>query len=79
MFVSGFTIVRNAVRYDYPVVEAIQSILPICDEVIVLVGNSEDDTLALIESIGSDKIKIHHSVWDDSLRQGGIVLAIETY
>jgi glycosyltransferase involved in cell wall biosynthesis len=78
MFVSGFTIVRNAVRYDYPVVEAIQSILPICDEVIVLVGNSEDDTLALIEGIVSDKIKIHHSIWDESLRQGGKVLAVET-
>jgi len=78
MFVSGFTIVRNAVKYDYPVVESINSLLPICDEVIVLIGQSEDQTLALIESIQSDKIKIHHSVWDDSLREGGKVLAIET-
>ncbi len=78
MFVSGFTIVRNAVKYDYPVVESILSLLPICDEVIVLIGQSEDQTLALIESIQSDKIKIHHSVWDDSLREGGKVLAIET-
>jgi hypothetical protein len=78
MFVSGFTIVRNAVKYDYPVVESILSLLPICDEVIVLIGQSEDQTLALIESIQSDKIKIHHSVWDDTLREGGKVLAIET-
>lgn len=78
MFVSGFTIVRNALKYDYPVVESILSILPICDEVIVLVGQSEDNTLSLIEGIGSDKIKIHHSVWDDTLREGGKVLAIET-
>ncbi len=78
MFVSGFTIVRNALKYDYPVVESIQSLLPICDEVIVLVGQSSDDTLQLIQSIGSEKIKIHHSVWDDSLREGGKVLAIET-
>ncbi|OYU96618.1 MAG: glycosyl transferase [Bacteroidetes bacterium B1(2017)] len=78
MFVSGFTIVRNALKYDYPVVESICSILPFCDEVIVLVGKSEDDTLALIESIGSDKIKIHHSIWDDTLREGGRILAIET-
>jgi len=34
--------------------------------------------LRLIESIGSSKIKIHHSTWDDSLREGGRVLAVET-
>lgn len=78
MFVSGFTIVRNAQKYDYPVVEAITSILPLCDEVVVLVGKSEDDTLGLIQSINSDKIRIEHSVWDDSLREGGKVLAVET-
>jgi glycosyltransferase involved in cell wall biosynthesis len=78
MFVSGFTIIRNASKYDYPVLESIQSILPICDEVIVLVGKSDDNTLELIQSIQSDKIKIHHSVWDDTLREGGKVLAVET-
>jgi hypothetical protein len=78
MFVSGFTIVRNAIKYDYPVVESICSILPLCNEVIVLVGESSDDTLGLIQSIGSEKIKIHHSIWDESLRKGGKVLAVET-
>jgi glycosyltransferase involved in cell wall biosynthesis len=78
MKVSGFTFVRNAVKFDYPVVESITSILPVCDEVVVAVGNSEDETLALIESIDSPKIKIIHSVWDDSLREGGKVLAVET-
>lgn len=78
MKVSGFTIIRNAVKYDYPVREAILSILPLCDEMIVLIGNSDDDTLQLIQSINSNKIKIHHSVWDDSLRAGGKVLAVET-
>jgi len=78
MKVSGFTFVKNAIKYDYPIVEAITSILPICDEVVVAVGNSEDDTLALIKAIGSDKIKIIETVWDDSLREGGKVLAVET-
>jgi len=78
MHVSGFTIVRNAIKYDYPIKEAILSILPLCDEVVVSVGNSEDDTLGLIRSIPSNKIKIIESVWDDSLREGGKVLAIET-
>jgi len=78
MKISGFTLVRNAVKFDYPVVEAITSILPLCDEFIVCLGQSDDDTEKLIQSIPSDKIKIVPSVWDDSLRQGGRVLAVET-
>ncbi|MFZ4740455.1 MAG: hypothetical protein ACOYLE_04770 [Bacteroidales bacterium] len=78
MKVAGFSFVRNAIKYDYPIIEAITSILPICDEFIVAVGNSEDDTLELIKSIASDKIKIIETIWDDSLREGGQVLAKET-
>lgn len=78
MKVAGFTFVRNAQKYDYPIVEAITSILPICDYFVVAVGNSEDDTLTLIQSIPSDKIKIIETIWDDSLREGGRVLAVET-
>jgi hypothetical protein len=76
--VVGFTFIRNAVKYDYPIVEAIRSILPLCDEVIVSVGNSEDATENLISSVHSQKIKIYHSKWDDSLKEGGSVLAEET-
>ncbi|HQQ97732.1 MAG TPA: glycosyltransferase family 2 protein [Cyclobacteriaceae bacterium] len=78
MKVCGFTIVRNAIKLDYPVVEAIKSILPLCDVVHVLVGKSEDDTLGLVRSIGSDKIRIAESIWDDSQREGGRTLALET-
>lgn len=78
MKVAGFTIIRNAIKFDYPVVEAITSILPICDEFIVAVGNSEDETLQLIKNINSPKLKIIETVWDDTLREGGKVLAIET-
>ncbi len=78
MKVAGFTFVRNAIKYDYPIVEAITSILPLCDEVVVAVGQSEDDTLGLIKSIASPKINIIETIWDDSLRSGGKVLAVET-
>ena|SRR5690606_29662445 len=78
MQISGFTFVRNAIKYDYPVVESITSILPVVDEFIVSVGNSDDQTLSLIQSINSPKIKIVESVWDDNLREGGRVLAVET-
>jgi len=78
MKISGFTIIRNAVANDYPIVEAITSILPIVDEMIVLVGDSSDGTRDLILSIGNDKIKLFDSIWDTSIRSGGTVLAIET-
>jgi hypothetical protein len=78
MKVAGFTMVRNAVKYDYPVVEAITSVLPLCDEFVVAVGNCEDDTLALIVGIGSPKIRIIHTIWDDTLREGGRTFALET-
>lgn len=78
MKITGFTIARNVVKFDYPIIESIKSILPICDEYIVLVGNSEDDTLSLIKSINDKKIKIYESVWDENLRKGGLVLSVET-
>lgn len=78
MKISGFTIIKNAVINDYPIVEAITSILPVVDEMIVLAGDSSDATKELIQSIQSDKIKIYDSVWDASLRKGGAVLAVET-
>jgi hypothetical protein len=76
--VVGFTFIRNAIKYDYPIEEAIRSILPLCDEVIVNVGDSEDDTEQLVSKINPQKIKIFHSSWDRSLMEGGRVLAVET-
>ena len=78
MKVTGFTFIRNAVKFDYPIIEAITSILPICNEFIVAVGNSEDETQQLIEQIASPKIRIINTVWNDELREGGNVLAEET-
>lgn len=77
MKVSGFTFIKNGVRLDYPFVEAIQSILPICDEVVVAVGASDDDTLEVVKNI-DPKIRVIETVWDESLREGGAVLAEET-
>jgi len=78
MKISGFTFIRNAIKYDYPVVESIRSVLPLCDEFIVAVGKSEDHTRDLITSIGSPIIRIIDTEWDESLRKGGEVLAMET-
>jgi glycosyltransferase involved in cell wall biosynthesis len=78
MNVSGFTFCRNAVKYDYPLVESIRSVLPVCDEFIVNVGRCEDGTLELIRSIRDPKIKIVESVWDESLRKDGLIYSQQT-
>jgi glycosyltransferase involved in cell wall biosynthesis len=78
MKVSGFTFIKNAVQFDYPVVESIRSILPLCDEMVVAVGDSADNTRQLVTAISSDKIRIIDTVWNPMLREGGAVLADET-
>lgn len=78
MKITGVTIIKNALLNDYPVVEAITSILPVVDEMIVCIDKGEDDTDALIRNISSGKIKIIYSEWDMSLRKSGSVLAVET-
>jgi hypothetical protein len=74
--VSGFTIVRNAIKLDFPVEASIRSILPVCDEVVVNVGRSDDETLALVRSIADPKVRIIETEWDMTRRN--TVLGIET-
>ena len=80
MKVSGFTIIRNAIKYDFPAVEAISSALPLCDEFVVAVGDCNDGTLELIQSINSPKIKIVRTVWEEEkYRSKNLeILAVET-
>src|SRR4030095_10433610 len=78
MKISGFTFIRNGVKLQYPFVESIHSILPVCDEMIVAVGDSADGTREAIEKLDHNKIKIIDTVWDDSLRDGGKILAQQT-
>lgn len=78
MKISGFSFVRNGVQFDYPFLESIQSILPLCDEFVLAVGKSDDNTLALIRNLREPKIKIIETVWDDASRVGGKILADQT-
>ena len=74
--VSGFTIVRNAIKLDFPIEASIRSILPVCDEVVVNVGRSEDETLEIVRSIADPRIRILESDWDMTRRN--TVLGMET-
>jgi glycosyltransferase involved in cell wall biosynthesis len=76
--VSGFSIVRNAVRYGYPVGAALRSIAPLVEELVVAVGNSDDGTRELIAGLGIPQLRIIDTVWDESLRRGGLILSQQT-
>ena len=78
MTISGFTMVRNAGKYYYPIRAAIESVLPLVDEFIVALGNGDknDDTLAQIQSIGSSKIRIFQHEWDENLFQDGAIFRL---
>jgi len=73
---SGFTLVRNAVKLDFPIVPAIRSVLEVCDEVVVNVGKSEDATRDLVASIKDPRVRILDTEWDFSKKN--IMLSIET-
>ncbi|MEP6749320.1 MAG: hypothetical protein ABJB86_16415 [Bacteroidota bacterium] len=75
MKISGFSYVRNGFDYGVPFLEAFQSILPVCDEFIIAVGDSSDGTREAIENLQSEKIKIINTVWDMNLPQGGKIFA----
>jgi glycosyltransferase involved in cell wall biosynthesis len=78
MKVTGFSFIKNAVKFDFPIQEALLSILPLCDEIIVAVGDCTDGTRELVQAIHPTKIKIIDTVWNPNLNRDGIVLADET-
>lgn len=66
MKISGFTFIKNGDKLYIPTKESILSILPICDEFVIALGDCDKDdrTEELIASINSPKIKIVRTVWD---------------
>ncbi len=66
MKISGFTMGKNALKLYYPMKQSVMSILPIVDEFVIALGDSDEDdrTRKELLSIGSDKIRIIDTVWD---------------
>ncbi len=73
MKISGFSFARNADKLHYPFVESIRSILPVCDEFVIAVGQGDDDdrTAERIAAMGDPKIKIIATEWPDIDPQDG--------
>ncbi|MEH0157766.1 glycosyltransferase family 2 protein [Limibacter armeniacum] len=80
MKISGFTFLKNTTKLYYPVKESILSILDIVDEFVIAVGDNDpdDNTLGMLESIGSDKIRVINTVWDLDKYPNGTVYAQQT-
>jgi hypothetical protein len=76
--ISGFTFIRNGCALGYPFVPAIRSLLPLCDEVIVNVPHSTDETLARVRAIGSRKVRILETEWDETQHTAGLALSRHT-
>ena len=76
MQISGFTIIRNATRLDFPLEASIRSVLPAVDEMIVNVGESEDDTLDRVRAIADPRLRVLQTTWDST--RGPAMLADET-
>ncbi len=75
MQISGFTYVRNGFAYGYPFLASIHSLLPLVDELVVVVGDSEDGTREAVSTLKNPKIRIIDTVWDESLRENGKIFA----
>jgi len=71
MRISGFSFARNAASLDYPLREALSSVLPLVDELVVALapGDPGDDTRGLVESLDDPRVRIVEGAWDESRRQ----------
>lgn len=80
MNISGFTMGKNVSKLYYPIRESIESILPIVDEFIIALGDSDKDdkTFEIIQQINSPKIKIINTVWDIDTYPNGTENARQT-
>ena len=73
--ISGFTFIRNGVELGFPFEASIRSLLPLVDEFVVVVGKSNDDTLARIHAMGSPKIRVIETIWNERMADRGFVYA----
>lgn len=78
MHVCGFTILRDGVRFGYPFVESIKSVLPLVDRFVIQVGDCSDNSLEVLKAIDDPKIDIEITPWDPEMRKAGEVLAYQT-
>lgn len=67
MKLSGLVLTRNCIVNDYSYLHAIESLLAVCDEVVVSDADSTDGTLEVLTawSQSTPKLRIVHYPWPD--------------
>ncbi len=85
MKVSGFTFIKNGLTLGYPILESIQSIDPLCDEVVINVGfndpecTQDDGTYDfLTKNLIGERYKFIKSWWDPKIQKDGLILSQQT-
>ncbi len=83
--ISGFSLVRNGIKFDYPFLESWRSLLPVVDELVLNIGISEDDTLEVAKKFaleeGGGKVRIFESEWPLHIpekKKSGLILSEQT-
>lgn len=69
--ISGLSFVRNAVSLGYPIREALSSILPLVDELVVVVASADPDdgTRDVVVSLDDPRVRIVDAPWDPTRRE----------
>jgi len=78
---SGFSLIRNGEKLGYPYLEALRSLAPLVDELVVAVGDCEDNTREKLEALRPElpcPLILFDSPWDPESRKGGFELARQT-
>ncbi len=75
MKVCGFSIANQVVRLGYPIAESLRSMLPLVDEIVLNIGEDDDETWDLVAAMREPSIKPFRSYWDPNVREGGRLLA----
>jgi hypothetical protein len=85
MKVSGVTFIKNGLSLGYPFFQAIQSIIPLCDEIVINVGfddpacENDDGTFQWLQNeLQGPQFIFIKSWWDPSLRKDGLILSEQT-
>lgn len=80
MKISGFTFIKNADKLFIPIKESVRSVLPLVDEFVIAVGDHDDDdrTDEILNSIGSDKIRLIQTVWEKDKFRKNTIFAQQT-
>ena len=76
--ISGFGFVRNAFEFGYPFEESLFSLEPLCDEIVIAAGKSDDNTVEYLQSLKLPKLKIIVTDWNDSPKLGGEIYSQQT-